>query len=250
MSTTQIDHIQYQPESPDIPLNAISFHDGILEVAAQVSVTLGEDSLAALVFVAGDVLDQRTSALHLAKKLARAGKLPGYDPAIHDLVVPWTPFAGNTNIRQKDKGVHITIQQKNVPPLATAFHGMPLRISFDTNSVKYFPGQPANDEACGIIAYVAAIPDVTTKETAQWYRSQWGNTSSKFSTHVSLAGIAPKGTRKLSDLKKLRAEWIHPYPTNDKGYFVDFPAPLDKLVLNQVETTEPALKKNKTGTTP
>ena len=108
------------------------------------------------------------------------------------------------------------------------YEGLPTRISFDTNSAKYHVGQPANDEACGLIAYVGVQPDAATVKLVHWLQTQMCGKPG-FVVHWSLAGIAPKGTRALQDVQELREACLEPYPVDEHGYFVKFPTPLEAL---------------------
>ena len=75
-----------------------------------------------------------------------------------------------------------------------------------------------------MVMYVAVDVDDETKALVDDLRAEIGlGRKTGFFPHVSIAGIAPLGSRELADLLKMREEWAPPFP--GKG----FPEPEQEL---------------------
>jgi hypothetical protein len=191
--------------------------NGILELQTEVSVLPGK--IVDLKLGGGDPASQRQWGLDLMKDFAKKGKLPGFDPHVHQLVPPRTPFKTGTKEHAEDEGLHVTVVQgygfakEEIPECAELLAGRKAVVQIDTNAVKFVQGRPDNDEACGMVFYVAADVDTATKALVDALRQEIGlPQKSGFFPHVSLAGIAPVGSRELEDIKELRRQWAPPFP--------------------------------------
>ena len=205
--------------------------NGIIEVLTEVSVLPG--AIVDLKIGGDDPVTQRQWGLELARASAEAGKLPGFDPGVHELVIPKTPFKTNTKEHQDDEGLHVTVVQgygfakEEIPENAVNLAGRKATVQIDMNTIRYLQGRPDNDEATGMVFYVAADVDAATKAYVNDLRREMGlGEKTGFWPHVSLAGIAPVGSRAVADIKMLRAAWAPPFPTDGS-----FPKPQDVLKL-------------------
>jgi hypothetical protein len=202
--------------------------NGIIEVKTEVSVLPG--AIVDLKIGGGDAVGQREWGLTIVEKLARDGKLPGFDPAVHQLVAPRTPFKTGTKDHAEDEGLHVTVVQgygfanEEIPESALLLAGRKAKVGIDLKTIRFLQGRPHNDEACGMLFYVGAEADAATKALVDELRAEMGlEKKIGYFPHISLAGIAPVGSRELEDIQKLRAEWAPPFP--DEG----FPDPLTVL---------------------
>jgi hypothetical protein len=206
----------------------LKIENGILEMPTEVSVLPG--AIVDLKIGGGDAVSQRQWGVDMVKDMAKTGKLPGYDPAVHQIVAPRTPFKRGTKEHAEDEGLHVTVVQgygyakEDIPESATSLAGRTATIQIDLNTIKFLQGRPDNDEACGMLFYVAADVDRWTKFLVDELREAIGLPKvTGFFPHVSLAAIAPVGSRELADITMLRQAWAPPFPREG------FPEPFHKL---------------------
>jgi hypothetical protein len=188
-----------------------------VEVPTEISVLPG--SIVDLKLGGGDPVAQRAWALKIASDLAKTDKLPGFDATVHELVAPRTPFKTGSKEHAEDEGLHVTVAQgygyakEVIPESAKKLAGRKVTVGMNFNTIRFLQGRPANDEACGMVIYVAVDVDDETKALVDNLREEIGlERKTGFFPHVSIAGIAPLGSRELADLLKMREEWAPPFP--------------------------------------
>ena len=223
--------------------------DGILEFESKVSVLPGD--IVDLKIGGGCPADQRQWGLRLTQALEQMGKLEGFDRNEHQLVVPRTPYKEGTKEHAEDEGLHVTLAQgygkdkEVIPESAALLAGRLSRVGVDLNTIKFLQGRPENDEASGILFYVAADVDANTKALHAQLRAEMGLPKQQgYFPHVALAGIAPACSRNLRQIRKLRDEWARPHPKEG------FLKPAEKLernkfeeIKNAEESTAPGVKR-------
>jgi hypothetical protein len=166
-----------------------------------------------------DPITQRMFGLQLVKDMAAEGLLKGFDSDIHEIVVPHTTFHAGTKIYTPDAGSHLTLllhKDNPIPENAEQLvGGRAHRMGFDLNSIRFLLGRPDNDEAVRAVYYVAATVWQESQEFARDIQNELKvQTITNYFPHVSLAAIAPRGSRELEDVKKLRSEWAPEYPAH------------------------------------
>lgn len=201
-------------------IKGVEIADGnMLMVDTRVSVMKGH--MVSLDIGGSDPITQRLWGLALVHNLAAEGLLKGFDPAIHEIVVPHTTFQEGTDIYTPNAGSHLTIllhKDNPIPENAEQLvGGRTHRLGIDLNSIQFFLGRPSNDKAVRALYYVAFTVCAESQTFARGIQQELNvETIKDYSAHVSLAAIAPKGSRELKDIKKLRAVWAPEYP--EVGY--------------------------------
>lgn len=165
----------------------------------------------------------------LAQPAVNEGYIKGFEPDVHKLVVPLTPFKPGTRDHWPDKGLHITVAMEGrdmggytetVSTEAKKLDGKKVNVSFNLNSIMLLEGVPANDEACGCVYYVAMEVTEETDKLMNDLREQISLPAldGAHRGHVSIAGIAPVD----GDMETFRREWCPPRPAG-------FPPPINRL---------------------
>lgn len=178
--------------------------------------------------------DAKTSRQEAFDKLAQPavddGRVEGFDPYEHELVVPRTPFKPGTREHWPDKGLHITVAMAKrdmggyidtVSEEAKQLDGERVQVSFNPEAITLLEGVPANDDACGCVYYL--VMEVT-EETDRLMNDLRKRISlppldGHHRGHTTIAGIAPVD----GDMEKFRREWCPPRPASG------FPPPIHAL---------------------
>jgi hypothetical protein len=205
---------------------------GIIEFDSEVSVLAGR--IVDIKLGGMTPYASRQWGLAIATDMAALGLLKGFDKKVMELVAPRTPYKVDTRDHAEDEGLHVTVVQgygrakEDIPAKALQLRGRKHTVKIDTGTIRFLQGNPDHDEAAGNLFYVAADVDAATKNLVDELRLEMGLEKKQgFFPHVSLAGIAPKGTRALHRIKQLRADYAPPFPTDGS-----FPKPIHVIMLN------------------
>lgn len=178
--------------------------------------------------------DAKTSRQEAFDKLAQPaveeGRVFGFDPYEHELVVPRTPFKPGTREHWPDKGLHITVAMEGrdmggykdtVSNEAKQLDGERVQVSFNPDAITLLEGVPANDESAGCVYYLVMEVTEETDELMNDLRKRISlpPLDGAHRGYATIAGIAPVD----GDMEKFRREWCPPRPSSG------FPPPLHKL---------------------
>ena len=159
--------------------------------------------------------ETRQEGLRWAKKLVEKDP-KGFDPETMQLVVPRSPFQpqSRSDILQEkerqhypDSGLHATVALQNrwvskegkpdditKEMKAMVAEMKPVTLSVNTNTWCWLEGKESNDQATGVVFYLAAYLDEESKALIQKLRKDLGLGEVNFDEivpHISLAGVAP-----------------------------------------------------------
>ena len=98
--------------------------------------------------------------------------------------------------------------------------GREITLAVNTSQWYFLEGNPVNDEATGVVFYLAAFLDEASK-----LRAELGLGKVLNNPHVSLAGVGPTD----GDFQKFRQRFCRPRPPANT-----FPTPYEKLAQNQL----------------
>jgi len=188
---------------------------------ATISVTVGN-------IIALQLGDPSTSRQTAFDDIALKLNIIGFDPTIHKMTIPQTPFKPKTTVRWEDKGLHITVAQHGrdivkgtkdvVDEKAMMFDGQ--KVSVGINETFYLlEGTPENDEATGGVYYVGVEADESAIQVVNDIRDKLGLPRMNAMPHISVAIIGPLD----GDMAKFRKNHCFPRPA------VGFPKPLTSL---------------------
>ena len=163
----------------------------------------------------GNPEETRQEGLRMAKKLVEMDP-KGFDPKTMQLVVPKTPFQPQSHsdiVLKKElerypcRGLHATVALQNKwvskegepdnitkEMEARVAQIGPVTLSMDTNTWCWLEGKESNDQATGVVFYLAAYLDEESKALIQKLRKDLGLGEVNFDEivpHISLAGVAP-----------------------------------------------------------
>ena len=117
------------------------------------------------------------------------------------LVKPKTPFKPNSTEHWPDMGLHCSVAlpdwkaEDGTPDVVTRamekVAGRQIQLAVDPTSWHFLEGTPANDQATGLVFYLAAFLDEPSQERVAQLRTELGLGAIKNNPHLSLAGVAP-----------------------------------------------------------
>lgn len=179
----------------------------ILQAGNTVNVPVGENPM--------NPEETRDEGLRMAEKLVKIDP-KGFDPETMELKKPLPPYQPQSHSdillkkepqRYECKGLHATVALQNTwvdkkgkpdditKEMETIVAGMkPVTLSLDTNTWCWLEGKESNDQATGVVFYLAAYLDEESKECIQKMRKDLGLGEVNFDEilpHISLAGVAP-----------------------------------------------------------
>lgn len=166
----------------------------------------------------------------LAQPAVDEGRVLGFDPNEHTLVIPRTPFKPGTREHWPDKGLHITVAMEGrdvggykdtVSNEAKKLDGERVQVSFNPYAISLLEGTLSNDDACGCVYYLVMEVTDQTDELMNDLRRRISlpPLDGHHRGHASIAGIAPVD----GDMAKFRREWCPPRPASG------LPPPIHKL---------------------